>query len=271
MGHKSDAPVQLVLMALIILGGIGFPILRELGGRGLRLVKGLTGRRAIPAERSTLQLRIVVRTSLFLVIAGASGIAVLEASNLLLGLDPMDGVLAAFFQSVAARTAGFNTVDLAVLRPATLLLLILLMFVGGSPGSTAGGVKTTTAAVILAAMRGEFRGQEPELSGRAIGPEAVRRATAVLVMSLMVVFTSLTLLTLTESHPFLHLAFETVSAYATVGSSTGITPSLSTAGKLVVMVTMFLGRVGPLTVALAVGGATSRRRHRLARGDLSIG
>jgi trk system potassium uptake protein TrkH len=157
------------------------------------------------------------------------------------------------------------------MRPATLLVIMLLMFVGGSPSSTAGGIKTTTLAVILAAVNAELRGREPRLLGRTLAAEVLRRATTVVTVSAAIVFLALLCLSLTERQDLLALAFEVVSAFGTVGLSTGITSSLSTAGKLIVILTMFAGRVGPLTVALAVSGSSAPEVQRPAREDLPVG
>ena len=180
-------------------------------------------------------------------------------------------VLAALFASVNTRTSGFNTVDLVVMKDATLMIMCVLMFIGGSPASTAGGIKTTTAAVVFATLRAELRGREPELAGRAIAPDALRKAIAVSAMSLAVVLTIILLLTLTEDQKFIHLAFEAVSAFATVGLTAGITSSLSVAGKLIITAAMFVGRVGPFTIALAVGRDVEAQRYRLARENLPVG
>jgi trk system potassium uptake protein len=181
-------------------------------------------------------------------------------------------VLAALFAAVNTRTAGFNTVDIGAMRDASLLLMCVLMFIGGSPMSTAGGIKTTTLAAVVATLRGELRGREPELADRALTPEALRKAIAVLVMMSGVLLAIVVLLTLTEDQPFIRLAFEAVSALATVGLSTGITASLTAAGKLVLTLAMFLGRVGPFTIANAVGNAgATPQNYRLAREELPIG
>jgi trk system potassium uptake protein TrkH len=215
---------------------------------------------------------VVLIVSAFLIVLGAALIAALDANGALEHLGAGDRVVNALFSSVSTRTAGFNTVDFGAMRAGTLLIVIVLMFIGGSPASCAGGIKTTTAAVVFAALRGELRGREPHLAGRALSPDAVRRATAVLTMSMLIVVGFLLVLTLTEpDKTFLQLAFETVSAFGTVGLSTGITPSLSIAGKIVISLLMFVGRVGPLTIALAVGRPAAAARHRLAREDLPIG
>ncbi len=271
----GDFGVQAVIMTLIVLGGLGFPVMMELVRHAWRrLVRAV--RRSAPAPaRLSLTTRVVLGTSLGLILTGALAIFALEFSGAL-GPAAEHGLgmraLAALFASVNTRTAGFNTVDLAAMRDATLLITCVLMFIGGSPASTAGGIKTTTFAAVVAALRAELRGREPELGGRAIAPDVLRKAIAVLVMMIGIALVITLLLTLTEDQPFLRLAFEAVSALATVGLSTGITGSLTVAGKLIITAAMFLGRVGPFTIALAVGEApAAHARYRLAREELPVG
>jgi trk system potassium uptake protein TrkH len=147
------------------------------------------------------------------------------------------------------------------------------MFIGGSPGSTAGGIKTTTLATLWATLRGELRGREPQLGHRAIAPEVFRKATAVAAISAAIVLASLTLMTVVEAkQDFIKLLFEVCSAFGTVGLTAGITSTLSVAGKLVIILTMFVGRCGPLTIALAVASAEGARQpYRLARESMPIG
>ena len=271
MATFVDRPgIQAVLMALITLGGLGFPVMLELWRYGAARLRWRAGRGPRPQELS-LWTRVVVRMSLTLVIGGALAIYVLEVSQSLGHLGLGERLYAALFASVNARTAGFNTVDVGSMRDATLLVMCALMMIGGSPSSTAGGVKTTTTAVFLAALRGEARGHEPTLAGRSLPPELLRRATAVVSLSVMIVMGVILLLTLTEDQPFLAVAFEAVSAFATVGLSTGITGSLSAAGKVIVAAAMFVGRVGPLTIALMIGQGKARRPFRLAPEGLPIG
>jgi trk system potassium uptake protein TrkH len=261
-------------MLLITLGGLGFPVMMELVRTGWRrLIRMVSKSRPMP-PRLSLTTRVVFSTSLLLIALGTGAVLVLEFTGALAPageVGPGGRVLAALFASVNARTAGFNTVDHAVLKDATLLLLCALMFIGGSPASTAGGIKTTTAAVLYATLRGELRGREPELGGRALAPEALRKAVAVTAMSFGLLLAFILLLTLTEEQPFIRLAFEAVSAFATVGLSTGITGSLTVAGKLIITAAMFIGRVGPFTIALAVAREGGAQRYRLAREDLPVG
>lgn len=273
-GFVGDTRVQAVIMTLIVLGGLGFPVIMELMRTGWRRLVRVVRKSAPMPARLSMTSRVVLTTTLLLIVVGTAAILALEFSNALApaaqtGLGGR--VLAALFASVNTRTSGFNTVDLAAMKDATLMIMCVLMFIGGSPASTAGGIKTTTAAVVLATLRAELRGREPELAGRAIAPDALRKAIAVSAMSLGVVSTVILLLTLTEDQSFIHLAFEAVSAFATVGLTAGITGALSVAGKLIITGAMFIGRVGPFTIALAVGRETSAQRYRLAREDLPVG
>lgn len=271
----GDFGVQLVIMGLVLLGGLGFPVMMELVRHGWRRLVRLI-RKSTPAPpRLSLITRVVVATNVALIVAGALAVLLLEFSSALApaaehGLGSR--VMAALFASVNTRSGGLNTVDIGAMRDATLLISCVLMFIGGSPMSTAGGIKTTTFATVVAALRAELRGREPELSGRALLPEVLRKAIAVILMmtGLLLVFTLL--LTLTENQPFLRLAFEATSALATVGLSTGITAALTVPGKLIVAAAMFLGRVGPFTIALAAGdSASTHQRYRLAREELPVG
>lgn len=270
ISFNRDASIQIVAAVLIIAGGIGFPVLREIAigawARARRLVKKDLPR----APRFGILTRVVLGTTGILLIAGASGVALLESGGVLAEMSFLDRLVGAFFTSVTTRTAGFNTFDLGLMQPATLLLMIVLMFIGGSPGSTAGGIKTTTAAVLAATIRAEVTGGEASLFRRGLTPEVRRRATAIVTLSATIVVSVLMALTVFEAKPFLSLAFEVVSAFSTTGLSTGITPTLSPYGKLLLVATMFVGRVGPLTIALAAG-APDAPRHRLAQTGLSVG
>ena len=272
MAFSDDVGVQSIVMALVTCGGLGFPVLRELviqlRMRSVRIVMRSQPR---PTPMS-LTSRVVLWTSALLVFGGALLVLVLEYGRPpMAGLGVGERMLAALFHSVNTRTSGFNTVDIGAFTSTTLLWSCVLMFIGGSPGSTAGGIKTTTVATLFATLRGEMRNGEPNLGRRAIAPEVFRRASAVTAISAGIVVVALTLLTITEEHEFMKLMFETVSAFGTVGLSTGITAALTTAGKFVITATMFVGRVGPLTIALGVASAEGKPHYRLARESLPIG
>lgn len=262
----GSVSTNLVIMVLIVIGGLGFPVHDEL----MRwLYTRLRGNRP---SRLTLHTRVVVITTSVLIVVGTIGFLVLEGPRSLGHLPLRDRFFAALFQSVTTRTAGFNTVDFGAMSHASWILVCVLMFIGASPGSTGGGVKVTTVAVLFATLRAELRGFEaPRLLGRTIPAMVVRRAVGVAFLSVLLVISLLFVLLLVEpAHPFAVL-FETVSAFATVGLSTGITPSLSTAGRLVLTIAMFIGRIGPLTLALALANQAASRAYRLPEERIGIG
>jgi len=242
----GDLSVNFTLAALIILGGLGFTVLVDLGR----------------PKRFTLHARVVLAATGALILLGTVLVLVFEYQNpeTLGRLPGWQKALAAFFQSVTPRTAGFNTLDVSRLLDPTLMLLIALMFIGASPGGTGGGIKTTTfvapMAVILAMLRGR---QDPELFWRRLPPAVVYKAVTIALVGLAFVVTMATLLAFTQQVEFIEALFEVTSAFGTVGLSTGLTPSLDTIGRIIIMVTVFTGRVGLLTMAFALS-----RRPQLA-------
>ena len=183
-----------------------------------------------------------------------------------------DKILVSFFQSVTSRTAGFNTCDIAGLSAASLFMITILMFIGGSPGSTAGGIKTTTVAVLWAAVISSFRQkEESELYKRTIPLEVVRKAVSVFLISLLIVVAFFLLLLYIEPERFKALLFETVSAFGTVGLSTGLTSLFSQKGKIVVTLLMFIGRMGPLTITYAFMRFRKPSRYAYAEERVMIG
>lgn len=272
-GFIGDWLVSLTICFLIITGGIGFIVLRELK---LRLGSPRRSR-----MHFSLHSKLVMSTSAYLLLAGTVLILLMEWDNTLGALSLPDRLLAAFFQSVTPRTAGFNTVPIGALANQTLFVIILLMFIGASSGSTGGGIKTGTFATLVALGWSRLLGHEqPQMFRRTVSPGSVARAMSVVLMCSLVVIGATLVLQVTElgTAPhihasrgrFLELLFEVVSAFGTVGLSTGITPSLTDAGKLVIICVMFLGRVGPLAVAVAV----SRRKalpYRYAEEAIMVG
>lgn len=246
--YRAAPAVNAVMGTLIVLGGLGFLAVTDLlrhRGRWRRLA---------------LHTKIVVTVSAALVAVGTLGFWLLERQRSLAGLGAAEQALASFFQSVTARTAGFHTVDFGALAPATLLGVIALMFVGGSPGSCAGGIKTTTAATLLLTLRAELAGRRyVNAFGRTLPRSAVAAAFAVTSSALVAANAGLLALLISEgagvgNARFVDLAFESMSALATVGLSTGVTPTLAPVSKLVLAALMFLGRVGPLTLAAILAG-----------------
>ncbi|MGQ9616761.1 MAG: TrkH family potassium uptake protein [Spirochaetota bacterium] len=234
---------NLVLMWLIVSGGLGFTVILNIGRRLLK------GRK----ERITVQTMIVLISSLSLITLGALGFFLFERGYMLRGLKPHEKFLASLFQSITTRTAGFNTVDIGSLRHVTLFMMSTLMFIGASPGSTGGGIKTTTFFILILSIITILRDQRfNTIFNRRIPFQVVNRAFAILVSSLCLIVAGTFLLSLTERFSLIQIFFEIVSAFGTVGLSTGITPMLSDFGKILIMLFMFVGRLGPLTIVLAV-------------------
>jgi trk system potassium uptake protein TrkH len=270
--YQGNILLNVTVMTLIILGGLGFPVVYEFYWRFKR-------RKDRRRYHFSLHTKLVLYTTVVLIFGGALLIFFLERGPEWEILSLKSRTLASLFQSVSARTAGFNTVEISTLEPATLFILIMLMFIGASPGSTGGGIKTTTLAVFVAIIRSRIAGRQSIGVFRFAIPEGkVGRALAVLAMAVLTVSIGLILLLVFHmdiahktANYFLSALFETVSAFATVGLSMGATGTLNPGGKIVVMILMFVGRVGLLTMAYVV---TSRLRpitYRYADGRIMIG
>jgi trk system potassium uptake protein len=259
-------PLTLCLIgALIATGGLGFPVLDEL----LRKALALLWRRRGPVL--SLHARIVLRASAALLSIMTVAYLLLEWRASLSPLSYLERFVAAWFHAVVARTAGFNVVDMSAMLPATLLLTCGAMFIGAGPGSTAGGIKVTTLVALYAGLRAELTGRAPHVLNRSLPDLVIRKAMGVAFLSLCIVLCGFFLLLLLEDHPPLELAFETVSAFSTTGLSTGITAALSVPGKLLVTLLMFAGRIGPLTLALALSAKTESRGFELPQERVLIG
>ena len=242
----SHVGVNLVVMALIVLGGLGFLVIWETLG----WLRCLLSKRA---TRLSVQSRMVWAATGMLIGVGAIGFALLESQGVLASCSGTVCWLGPLFQSVTTRTAGFNTLPFDALAVPTVFFLIPFMVIGASPGSTGGGMKTTTVAVLLLSTIAAIRGQpRVEVFRRTISTHVVQRAYATFFFFFMAITSAVFVLTITETQPFLDLVFEEISAFATVGLSRGITSSLSDMGKLVIIVSMFIGRVGSLTLAMAL-------------------
>lgn len=252
------------LGALVFLGAIGFPVIHELL---LRWTRGIIGQRA---PRLTLHTRVTLATTA-LVFGGLTlAYLALENGASFAGLGIFERLNAAVFQAVS-RTSGFNVVDVGHMRPASLVLTCFGMFVGGGAGSTAGGIKVTTLAVLFASFRGELRAQAVRLFDRSLSHAVVRRAMGVAFLSTLVVFVVVFVLLLIEKHEPLAIVFESVSAFSTTGSSTGITGKLSHPTKLVIAITMLVGRIGPLTAAVAFSARARPAHYQLPEERVMIG
>ncbi len=267
-GYCGHLGVNLAITSLIVLGGLGFPVLRDLLiiGRGRRLGEGRS-------PRLRTQTKTVLTTSAILIVGGAFFFYVLELPSTLKPLGQGERILASYFQSVTARTAGFNTVDISAVKAPALVVLMCLMFVGASPGSTGGGIKTTTAAILFQAMRSAFRRRpEIELFGRSVPRSTIRRATALVILSALLLTITTVMITCAEpGKPFEKLLFEQVSAFGTVGLSAGITAALSVPGKLIIVLLMFAGRVGPLTLTFSLLGEGRPARYKFPDTHIMVG
>lgn len=256
--------VFLVICPLIVLGGLGFSVLYDLVYIFIDRVKRFFKKRFYKQyrlsmeapKRMRLQTKIVLSVSTFLIVLGALAIFLFERYAAGAGSQIENTIPNALFQSITARTAGFNTVNIAALSASSKFILILLMFVGGSPGSTAGGIKTVTLAVIImttiAALR---KRREVELFRRSVRVVVVGRAVTVTLLFITVLFSGTLALSITENSNCFTMSdimFEAASALGTVGLTTGITPLLTTAGKLIIIAMMLIGRLGPLTLLAAL-------------------
>lgn len=262
-GYADDWFVSLVVAFAFIVGGIGFPVVFELQERWRR------------PRRWSLHTKVTLAMTATLLAVGTAMLAVVEWSNnaTLGSLSPTDKVLAAFFQSATARTAGFNTVPIGELRPASWLVFILLMVVGASSASTGGGIKTSTFAVVIRSTLAEFRGdRRATLFNRRIPRSVERQALSLVVAALGGVGTAAFVLAYLEPDlPALELLFETASAFGTVGVSTGLTAELGGPARLVLVGLMFLGRVGPITFGTAILLRAQPKRYEFAEEALIVG
>jgi trk system potassium uptake protein len=270
MGYQSDWIVNVTIMGLLILGGIGFIVLHELIGRWKGTQKKLS-----------VHTKIVLITTGFLILSGALLFYTFEKNEILRELDPPTKILVCFFQSVSPRTCGFNTVDLGLLTNGAILLIMILMFIGASPGSTGGGIKTTSAALLFLMIWNRFKGHdEVNVFNRTIPKEILTRTISIIIASAFSValITSVLLLAgstnlppLESRHFFVEYLFETISAFGTVGLSMNVTPNLNELQKIAVILMMFAGRVGPLTLAFSLAAASSKREITYAEETVMVG
>lgn len=256
---STNIPINAVLMLLIIIGGIGFLTWDDIRMHKYHLKKYRT------------QSKVILVTSAVLILLPAI-YYYFEFGDEKWGLSGGDRVLAALFQAVTPRTAGFNTVDLSMLSGAGMIIMMVLMLIGGSPGSTAGGMKTTTAAVLFASAVSVFRKKSAtSFFGRRVDDAAVKNAAAILLMYLVIFLSGAAFISTAEGLPIRECLFETGSAIGTVGLSLGLTPSLGTASHIILMIMMFLGRVGGLTVIYAAMTNKHTNVSRLPLDNITVG
>jgi len=263
-GFTTDIGVNITIMSLIIFGGLGFTVIAEFFKKSRKVQR-----------KFSLHTKLVVFMTVFLLFLGFLTVLGLEYNNpdTLGGLDWLGRVTGSFFLSVTSRTAGFNTVPTGNLQNGTLFFAIILMFIGASPCSTGGGVKTTTMGVfynyVITSIRGD---EEVSFFSRRLSYKTVNQAVAIISLSgLLVVITTLILSTI-EPFSFIEVLFESVSAFATVGLSTGITSELSFNSRIMLIITMLAGRIGPLTFFVSLGDLKPKSKNiRYPKDDLMIG
>jgi trk system potassium uptake protein TrkH len=259
--YSTDPAVLLPVLLMVVLGGLSFTAVEDVVKRR-------------DATRLTLDTKLVLVTTAGVVAVGSLGLLLTERANpLTLGQFSVWGrLLNALFLSAASRTSGYNAVPVGDISDAGLLLLMALMFIGGATGSTAGGIKVQTFSLLLFAIFSTSAGaQEVQAFRRRVPTAYVLRALSIALLSLAFVFLVALVLSLTEGAAFVDLAFESVSAFSTAGLSTGITPELSPVGRFILSATMFAGRLGPLTLALALAAREHRVTYRWAQEGVKIG
>lgn len=253
----------------IVLGGLGFLVLTELAG-----IK--SGKKRFIFRQFTLHSKIVLVSTATLIITGALFFMVFEWSHIIRTMPPGEKIIASLFQSITCRTAGFNSVDIGSLRQSTLSIMMLLMFIGGSPGSIAGGIKTTTFAVISGLIISRFKGEKQIIFwNRAIPEEAVNKSMMLVVISFILIYSfTILLLWAGSSEPgnsYLAVMFEVISAFGTVGLSTGITSGLPDMSKIFLSVVMFVGRVGVFAILTALNSHMRDSGIEFADENIMIG
>jgi trk system potassium uptake protein TrkH len=253
---RNNAIIQLAIGGGIVLGGLGFLVLTELARLQFKKSVSLFA-------QFTLHTKFVLLITAILICIGLIVFLFLEWNHSIKDLSTIEKLFAALFQSITCRTAGFNTVDIGSLRSPTLFMMILLMFIGGSPGSIAGGIKTTTMGVVLSLIYTKFAGKNQiVLWGRSLNTETIERSTTLMILAILFItfatFLLLTIDTFNVKNSFLAVLFEVTSAFGTVGLSTGITSTISDPGRVLMCLVMYIGRLGPLTLIMAL---TAKKRR----------
>jgi len=259
--YAGDFTVVFILTSLLLIGGIGYTVMLEFWRKKY-------------SGKLSLHSKLVLWATIILTIVPTVLIFVLEFNNpgTLAPLSLKDKFLGAYFQAVVPRTAGFNSLNMSELTLSTQFITMILMFIGGGSGGTAGGIKITTFIIILLAVWNLIRGNDDiNILERRIPKDLVHRAFAITVYSIGIVSLISFILTITEDAPLNVILFEVISAFATVGMSLGLTPDLSPVGKIVISLLMFIGRVGPLTIAFALAKKRNKLPYKYAEEKIMIG
>lgn len=246
--YQSDVLVNLTVMSLIVIGGLGFVVWDDMIEHRLQYA------------RYRLHTKIVLLSTVFLIIGGAVLFYIMEKGNTLSAMSPTDKLLVSLFQSITPRTAGFNTVDTGALTEGGTVLSMLLMLIGASPGSTGGGIKTTTVMVIILATVSYIRNSDDiNIFHRRLADDVLKRAYCSATIYVLLSILGIFLLITTQGLPVRDVSFEALSAIGTVGLSTGITRELNTLSRIIIILLMYSGRVGSLTLAMAIAARLSNK------------
>ncbi len=275
MNFAGSVPVNVIICTLIIFGGIGFVVVRDI----LHYCRWRLFERRGKKPRLSTHTKLVLMVTAILLVIGFVGFYLIESGNSLRHAPMKKKVLASAFQSVTPRTAGFNTVDtgMRALSPATAFLLIVLMYIGGSPGSTAGGIKTTTLGIMVASIVATLRGRKKaEMFHHSVPEETVHRVASIILLSVAAVAVGIFLLLVTDGGkaPFQQIAFDAISAFGTVGLSQGLTgyqTDITQWGRLILTALMFVGRLGPITLILSVAEVRERAVYQFPEDRVLVG
>lgn len=261
VNYSGNVVVILTASALIIIGGLGFTVWSEVYN-----YKGY--------KKLSLHSKVVILITVALLLGGTILMFLFEFNNpnTLQNMNVVDKVTNSFFAAVTPRTAGFNSISTDGMSMAGKFLTIILMFIGGSPGSTAGGIKTATIGIVVLTIISIVQGKEDtEIFGRRLAKDAVYKAMAVFMMGLAIVLGVTMILSITETASLEYILYEAASAFGTVGITLGLTPQLSVIGKIVIIITMYLGRVGPMTVVLALASKKRKNNYKYPEDKILIG
>ena len=263
IGFKSNFNINFVITFLIIFGGIGFPVLVDIKRNFMEKFR---------FSRFSLHTKIVLCGTAFLLILGFVSYFISEYNSTMKNFSLIDRIYSSYFQSVTTRTAGFNTIDTSALSKPSVFTSVLFMFIGASPGSTGGGIKTTAFVILVVAVIAMLRGsRDVNIFKRKVSESIINKVMVLITISLTLLSVMIFLLLLIEPFPFEQTVFEAFSAFGTVGLSMGITPFLSSLGKVIIIILMYFGRVGPLTLIFAISEMKAKTSYLFTEEKISIG
>ncbi len=263
IGFKSNFNINFVITFLIIFGGIGFPVLVDIKRNFMEKFR---------FSRFSLHTKIVLCGTAFLLILGFVSYFISEYNSTMKNFSLIDRIYSSYFQSVTTRTAGFNTIDTSALSKPSVFTSVLFMFIGASPGSTGGGIKTTAFVILVVAVIAMLRGsRDVNIFKRKVSESIINKVMVLITISLTLLSVMIFLLLLIEPFPFEQTVFEAFSAFGTVGLSMGITPFLSSLGKVIIIILMYFGRVGPLTLIFAISEMKAKTSYLFTEEKINIG